>query len=292
MGGPGGRGAPTSARRRPRLRANDGCLSGPWGVDQPPERQQAQVPVAYLGVAVDPTSGRRLRIVQVEGEEPFDPELACERVEGPLVAFLGGEVETRRVRVAGVEAYAHRVAAAGAFQHRRHLVEPAAEAAPLAGGDLEQQPGTEPARSRVDLGQRCGGGVDARLSSRTQVGARMQDHEVEAQLLGAHHLLLQRVAALAQDHRIAGGEVDEVRRVRHDRPPDGGVLAPEQRHLVRRRRPGAPLLRRAGEDLQRLAAVGPAPADGVPGPAGDRFMGAQQHIEIVAAPIDEPPPIR
>jgi hypothetical protein len=120
----------------------------------------------------------------------------------------------------------------------------------------------------------------------------VQHHEVEAQLLGGVQLLDQRVAALVQDHRIAGAQVDEVRGVRHRRPPDGGVFAPEHRNLVRRQRPGAPLLRRAGEDLQRLAAVRAAPGDGVPGPAGDGFVGTQQHAEIVGPPIDEAASIR
>ena len=151
-----------------------------------------------------------------------------------------------------------RVAAAGARQHRRHLLEPAAEAAPLAGGDLQQQPDPHPARAVVQVRQRVGGGVDAVLGAGAEVRARVQDHEVEPQLLGAQHLVVQGVAALVQDHRVAGAELMRYEAcdiaghptaacsLRNSETSSGGNgLA---RHCGRR----------AGENLQRFAAVGAA----------------------------------
>jgi hypothetical protein len=43
-------------------------------VDQPPERQQAQVAVADLGVAVDAAAGRRLGVVEVERAQALDAD--------------------------------------------------------------------------------------------------------------------------------------------------------------------------------------------------------------------------
>ena len=215
----------------------------------------------------------------MERPQPIDANRPREVVERAFVAFLGAEVEAGRVGVAGVEADPQRFAAARAVEQRRHVVEPAAEAAPLAGGHLQQQPHAQAARPFVHLGQRSGGRVDAVVPPGADVGARVQNHEVQAQLLRGQQLLDQRVAALIQDDRVAGGQVDEVGRVGHRRPPDGGVLAAEHRHLVGRQRPGAPLLRRAGEYLDRLAPIGTAPGDGVPGPSGDGLVGAKQHAE-------------
>ena len=139
------------------------------------------------------------------------------------------------------------------------VLEPVAEVGALPGGVLEQDHAAA-ARGRVAQQLRASPSAISRSPSSSvpvvyEPGCMTRPSQAER--LGAIELLAERRDRLLAQRRRRGRDVDQVAVVRDDRL-DAGLrdAAPEQRDLVvGGSDAGAPLPRRLGEDLQRLAAV-------------------------------------
>ncbi len=187
-------------------------LREPGVVDQAAERLEPERPLADVLVPIDPTAARPLRVVQVERAHRRKTDGPLELLHGSLVAAVGLEVVSGRVDVAGVDADADAPArrAGDLFPDGLQLLEPPAEAGPLPGGRLDEQPrlpghACERARHRLPHEP-----VSFLL---VVVAPRVEDERGDPEPLAAVQLVGERLPALLADLPIRRGAVDEVGRM-------------------------------------------------------------------------------
>jgi hypothetical protein len=138
---------------------------------------------------------------------------------------------------------------------------------------LEQQERSRPRKGTQHLPQPGCDQAQSLTLCACREGAGMQHEPGQPQRLGACVLLFERGLRLRAQRRCGSGKVDEIAVVRHHRLDTAlRDAAAEQDDLVGRQRPGAPLARGLGEDLQRFAAAGDSAIDGTRQATGDREM--------------------
>ena len=182
-----------------------------------------------------------------------------------------GQVDARRVRVAGVEAEADLAAAVGhraahPFPQPGDRLQPAGHRALAAGGVLDQQ------RKRpVELADR----LDPVGHARGRIGARGDVPAVHDEPLGADRrrrleLLVEQLPARDADPVVGGGHVDHVRGVDVDVHARRGVGLTQRGGIAARDDRSLPPLRVAEEELRGL------------GPACDRVVQGVVRVEVAA----------
>ena len=132
---------PSNTHGRPSKRGSDRNAAQP---------SRADLAVAEVAVAVAVGAERRCGVVDVQRAEPVEADHAVELVEHGGERLGGADVVAGGEQVAGVQADAEPLVAAGGLDQPRELLERAPERAAGAGGVLEVQ------RAVVGLGERLG----------------------------------------------------------------------------------------------------------------------------------------
>ena len=229
-------------------------------------------------MAVAVGAERRLRVVDVQRAQPAEPDDPVELVEhagepvGRADVVAGGE------QVAGVEADAEPLAAAGDLDQPRELLERAPQRAARAGGVLQVQLAVAGLRQR--LGDRGAGTVERRVdgAAALQRRARVQHDGVRAQRGAGAQRAGQRRERLGAEVRVLGGRVEQVDGVDQQRVD---VRVAHRRAEVRDLLAGVlarlPLARVLVEDLDRARGPLDAALDGLRRAAGGGDVGTDQH---------------
>ena len=107
-----------------------------------------------------------------------------------------------------------------------------------------------------------------------RVAAGMQNDAEQAEGFGAIELVGHRLHRLLTERRVCRREIDQVARMRDDRPQSGGAHSRTKlANLFATERPAAPLAGVLRKDLEGFALVHDGPLHGAWQTAGDRHVG-------------------
>src|SRR5213594_1763128 len=161
------------------------------------------VPVPVRGQAGD-------RVVAVNDLDLLQPDHAVELVDRLLNLRGVALVVTRREGVACVEADGHALVVVERVEHLPDLLELRAHAAAETGVVLDQQPRPLRLRALEHVAQVLGDLRQSRLETSSLVRAGMEDHAVDAELIGRLEVAGERALRALAQRRVVAGEVDQV----------------------------------------------------------------------------------
>ena len=168
----------------------------------------AQLALAERGVAVAVRAERGDRVVDVQRAQPVEPDHAVELVEHLAQALGGADVVAAGEQVAGVEARSEPLAAAGAVDQRRKLLERPAQRAARAGGVLDVQGAAVGFLQR--LGDRLGRPLDRPFGLALQRRAGMQHDADRPERRTRAQRRHQRGQRLLAHLLVLGRQVDQI----------------------------------------------------------------------------------
>ena len=267
-----GRGASFGLRRLKEHRQ----VAEPPIVDDAAEWLEPEAALADVFVTIDTAAERLLGIVQVQHLEAIESDQAPELFERRRVAFRRAEVVPGREQMAGIEAHADAAMIAHLGDDRCELLERRSQRCALAGGVFEQHHRAAAPPFLKELDEAPGNERETVGFAAGRVAARVQHDAEQPQRLGAIELVAHRLHRLVTQGAVPGGEVDEITRVRDDRPESGRTnAAAKLADLGRQQRPPAPLVRVLGEDLERFAAMRDGALHGPRQTAGHRHVSTE-----------------